>query len=82
MCIVTFEQRRAKIKTLDDLEEQIRLARHYVARLKRKAKNQTSLADKLAVHEDVKKAEQVSKRLRLASFDIEDEILLNQSAIN
>lgn len=75
MAVVTFEQRRAKIKTIDDLEEQIRLSRTYLKRLRLKAVNAATLDDKLAINEDVKAAEKVVRTLRYKSFEIEDEIL-------
>ncbi|MEI8659338.1 hypothetical protein [Vibrio sp. Hal054] len=74
MSIITFEQRKAKILTLEDLEHQISCARKYVKRLRCKAKKQDTLAAKLLINDDVKAAEKVFRDLRLASFDIEDEI--------
>ncbi|MDE5179186.1 hypothetical protein [Vibrio fluvialis] len=75
MSVPTFEQRRAKILTLADLENQITLARTYVKKLRTKAKKQSSLAAKLKVNEDIKLAEKVVRELRLKSFDIEDELI-------
>ncbi|ENI4487343.1 hypothetical protein ABXZ88_003215 [Vibrio fluvialis] len=75
MSVPTFEQRRAKILTLADLEHQTTLARTYVKKLRTKAKQQSSLAAKLEVNEDIKLAEKVVRELRLKSFDIEDELI-------
>lgn len=75
MAIITFEQRRAKITSVEELERQITLARKYMHRLQNKAKKCTgTLAEKLAIHEQAKAAEKVMRELRMASFDIEDEL--------
>nr|WP_229650426.1 hypothetical protein [Vibrio splendidus]MCC4883086.1 hypothetical protein [Vibrio splendidus] len=75
MSIITFEQRRAKIVTVEDLEHQIVLARKYFKRLKTEAKKcPGTLAEKLAINDKAKAAEQVCRELRMKSFDIEDEI--------
>lgn len=71
---MTFEARLALIKTVDDLEQQISLARTYVKNLRAKAVKAGLLAEKLAINEQVKAAEQVLRQLRFRSFDIEDAI--------
>lgn len=76
MPVVTFEQRKAQITKIEHIDLQIDLARTYYKRLKNKAKNHTgSLAEKLAILEDAKQAEREFRKLRMASFDIEDELM-------
>ncbi|WP_238321433.1 hypothetical protein [Vibrio casei] len=76
MSIVTFEQRKEKITKIEHIDEQIDLARSYVKRLRNKAKNCTgTLTEKLALNEDVKQAELAFRKLRMASFEIEDDLL-------
>lgn len=75
MSVITFEQRRAKILKIEDVDTQITLARKHMKRLQTKAKNCTgTLAEKLAIHEKAKQAEKVFRELRMKSFDIEDEL--------
>lgn len=71
---MTFEARLAQIRTVDDLENQIRLAKAYVKGFRTKAQRAGSLAEKLSINVQVKAAEQVCRQLRLRSFDIEDAI--------
>ena len=72
--MVTFKARVEQIVTVDDAEEQIRLAKNYVKRLRLKAKHEVTLDAKLRLQEDVKAAESVLRQLRRAIFDIEDAI--------
>lgn len=72
--MVTFTDRVAQIATVEDAEEQIRLAKNYVKRLRLAAKKDGSLEDKLRLQQDVKAAERVLRQLRRAIFDIEDAI--------
>lgn len=72
--MVTFKARVEQIVTAEDAEEQIRLAKNYVKRLRLKAKQEVTLDAKLRVQEDVKAAENVLRQLRRAIFDIEDAI--------
>lgn len=75
MPIVTFEQRRAQIVTIEQIDDQIKKAKAYARRLHLKAKNhQGTLEEKLAIHEDAKAADKVLRTIRMKSWDIEDEI--------
>ena len=72
--MVSFEQRLKKIKTTEDEEEQVRLSKGYVARLRNEAKKCETLDGKLAMNEKVKQAESVLRKMRRSIFDIEDAI--------
>jgi len=72
--VPSFAERRAKIKTVADIETQLALAKQYVASIKREMKGAPTLAAKQAIAEKVVDAERVLRRLRMESFDIEDEI--------
>lgn len=75
MSIITFEQRRSQMKTEEDIYRQIKLAESYAKSLHTKAKNcQGTLAEKLAIKDNAKKADEVTRKLKLRSFDIEDEL--------
>ncbi|MDN2483857.1 hypothetical protein [Vibrio agarivorans] len=75
MDIVTYEQRLNKIKTVSDIDEQIRLAKQYFKRLQAKAKAcEGTLSEKLAIQEQAKSAERVFRQLRINSWDIEDSL--------
>lgn len=73
MSIITYEDRIAKIKVVEDIDKQISLATAYAKRLRTKAKKCTgTLADKLAMNELYKQAKIVSHELKLNYFKIED----------
>ncbi len=76
MSVPTFEQRRANIVTLDDLDNELRKAKLYIRRLRKNAKDAVTLDTKLAVQQNVKEAEAVLRKLRSKYFDVEDEITL------
>jgi hypothetical protein len=67
--------RLKKIKHVEDIEQQIRLAKQHVRRLKTDAKAKSLLEEKLIVQEKVKEAERTLRKLRTLCFDIEDAIL-------
>ena len=71
-----------KIKTVDDAEEQIVLAKKFATRQRNLAKRQTLLADKLAYQEKVKKAEKTLRDIRRLIFDIEDALAEGLPAIS
>lgn len=76
MSIVTYEQRVAKIDSIEELENQIRLSREYVRKIQRELKNfEGSFDQKLAINRRLKDAEVVVRKLRFNSFDIEDKLL-------
>ncbi len=72
--VPTYEQRRNKIKSINDINEQIKLAKAYAIRLRNKAKKATLFADKLAIHKKEKEALSLLRKLRFNSFAIEDEL--------
>ena len=59
--MVSFEQRLKKIKTTEDAEEQVRLSKGYVTRLRNEAKKCETLDGKLAMNEKEKQAESVKQ---------------------
>jgi hypothetical protein len=71
---MNLNDRISKIQTVDDAENQIRLAQAYMLRLRADAKKSTMLADKLAMQEKAAAAEKVLRQLRRLIFDIEDAI--------
>ena len=82
MRALTFSQRRAKIHTVDDIDNQLRLARQQLARIKRWVKSADLLCEKLERNEQLKIAQQTLRELRRKSFDIEDELKLSNHAQN
>lgn len=72
--VPSFEERRAQIHTVDDIDIQIKRAKNYVRKLRSDAKKAEMLDEKLKINEFQKEAEKVFRKLRMASFDIEDEI--------
>lgn len=81
MSVPSFDQRRANINTLDDLDDELRKAKLYVRRARLTAKQAVSLDQKLKLQENVKDAERVLRTLRLRYFDIEDELLQQTGTI-
>ncbi|MCO4319996.1 hypothetical protein [Aliidiomarina quisquiliarum] len=81
--MLTYEARVKKIKTVEDIDTQLRLAKAYLMRLKRAAKQpELSLAEKLQALENVKQAEITLRAFRRNCFDIEDEITRQDSLKN
>lgn len=73
--MVNYDDRVAQIKTVEDIDTQIRRAKAYVKLMRTKSKNpQYSLAQKLAAQEVTKQAEAVLRKLRMNSFDLEDQV--------
>lgn len=75
--VPTFEQRRANIHTIADLDNELRKAKLYVRRLRKNAKDTETLELKIAIQQKVKVAEGVLRKLRTRYFDIEDELTLH-----
>jgi len=69
-----------KIKTPEDAEKQITLAKQYAMRLRAEAKKQQTLAEKVASQEKVKLAERVMRELRRLIWDIEDVLAAGKPA--
>ena len=72
--VPSFADRRKKIHTVADIETQLIRAKGYVAQLKRDVKAASTFGEKLRLSEYHKEAERVLRQLRMASFDIEDEL--------
>lgn len=72
--------RIAKINTVEDAEEQIKLSKQYYMRLRTEAKNKPTLAEKLDWNEKVKAAERTMRKMRLLIWDIEDALLAGKPA--
>ncbi len=75
-------KRLENIQTPADAEKQLTLAKGYVTRLRNEAKKAGTLAEKLALNEKLKNAEQVLRKLRMMIFDIEDALAANQSPLS
>ena len=71
---MNLNDRISKIQTADDAENQIRLAKAYMLRLRAESKKDMTLAEKLAIQEKANAAEKVLRQLRRLIFDIEDAI--------
>lgn len=61
-----------KITTVKDIDDQIRLAKQYMMRLRKEAKGKPTLDEKLVTQQKAKAAELTLRKLRMRSFDIED----------
>ena len=72
--MITFEQRVSRILSVNDLDEQLRLAKNYTQAMKRKAKQADSLEEKIKLKSEEKEAFSVLRKLRTNYFDIEDSI--------
>jgi hypothetical protein len=72
--VLSYEERRSQISTLDDIDKQIHLAQKTVMRLNNQLKKQTHLHDKVRYQNAIIRAEKTLHALRNACFDIEDEI--------
>lgn len=70
--VMTFNDRLSKIHTVEDAEDQIRLAKNYVRRIRREAKACETLEAKLEKEALRKEADLVLRHLRRHIFDIED----------
>lgn len=76
MGVLTYDQRVAKIHTVDDLDNQLHCAEIQMTRLRNQAKKAGTLAEKLKINAEAKEAESVLRKLRLSYFDIEDNVVL------
>jgi DNA-nicking Smr family endonuclease len=77
MSVPTFEQRRANIQSVDDLDNEVSKSKLYIRRLKKNAKEADTLESKIEIQQKVKVAEGVLRKLRTRYFDIEDELTLH-----
>jgi hypothetical protein len=79
---MNIRDRIAKIKTVDDAEEQIRLSKQYMMRLRTEAKSKGTLAQKLKGQEKVKEAERTMREMRKLIWDIEDALAEGKPAMS
>lgn len=76
------KQRLEKINNEDDLEQQIRLANTYAKTMRSKMKSATSFEEKKQLNEKVNQAEKTTREMRRLSFDVEDALRANRSALS
>jgi primosomal protein N'' len=72
--IVSFEDRLAKIKTISDLDDQLRIAKAYVKSMRLKMNAASTLAEKTVAEKKFRASERVLRQLRMSYFDIEDRL--------
>ena len=73
--MITYEQRVEAMMSVEDVGEQIRLAKAYMMRMRTAAKKEPTLARKVEAQRKVKEAESVLRRLRSNVFDLEDRFM-------
>lgn len=74
--VITYDQRRSRIKTIEDIDIEIKRAKQYARTLRAKAKRfDGTLSEKVALNEKANEAEKVFREIRMKSWDIEDELL-------
>jgi hypothetical protein len=79
---MNLRDRIEKIKTAEDAEEQIVLAKKYAIRLRNLAKKQSSLAEKLSMQKKVENAEKTMRDMRRLIWEIEDALKEGLPAIS
>lgn len=72
MRVVSYEQRVARMSAPGDEDRQLRLAKAYVMRLRRRFRATCSLAGKRELADAIKEAESVLRRLRMNIFELQD----------
>lgn len=72
--MITYEKRVNQIKTVDDIDKQLQLAKQYSQRLRREFKAMPTLALKLEKMTQQREAERVVQKLRSNLFDLEDAV--------
>ena len=72
MEIVSYNDRVSNMHKPDDQDKQIRLARNYMTRLKRRLVQAPNLEEKLDMNLAIKNADQVHRQLLLNYFVLED----------
>lgn len=72
--VISYESRVARIKSIQDLDKQLRNAKAYSARLRTAALAASTLDEKLKLHAVKKQADSVLHQLRCNYFALEDEI--------
>lgn len=76
--MLSYEQRLAKIDSVAELDNQLRLAINTVKRIKGKLRNAGSFSEQMLFYRpQLKVAEQIVRKLRANYFDIEEQ--MNQS---
>lgn len=80
---MNIEQRLDNIKTVEDIDKQILLAKKYFMQQRANSKKDClSLEEKLKVNTQAKLAEKTMRQLRRISFDVEDALLANKTALS
>ena len=72
MRVVSYEQRVACMSAPGDEDRQLRLAKAYVMRLRRRMRATYSLDGKRELADAIKEAESVLRRLRMNIFELQD----------
>lgn len=72
MKVISYDDRVSKIKSEEDINIQLNLAKSYTKRLRTKARKAGILEEKIQLNECVKKADITLRKLRLNAFDLED----------
>lgn len=72
MEVVSYDRRVAQMRRPGDEDDQLRLAKAYAQRLRRKCKTAISLAEKMELGKAIKEAEGVLRKLRMNIFDLQD----------
>jgi|AntRauTorckE5430_2_1112549.scaffolds.fasta_scaffold07660_2 hypothetical protein len=71
----TYNQRVSEIKTVADIDKQLRLAKQAAMQLKRESKNdRITLAEKIAFGKQAQEAERVLRQLRQNCWDLEGQL--------
>jgi len=79
---MNLRERIEKIKTVEDAEEQIVLAKKYALRLRSLAKKQPDLVSKLGMQKKVENAEKTMRDMRRLIWEIEDALKEGLPAIS
>jgi DNA-binding transcriptional MerR regulator len=76
-------ERLTQIKTLDDVDIQLKRAKNYAKNLHKQSKNDAlPLVEKIALGEQAKLADKTLRNLRQLSFDVDDALNANKTAIS
>jgi hypothetical protein len=72
--LMSYEDRVAKIKTIEDIDKQMELAKSQAMQARARAKGSYQLGQKLALQEKANHHESVLRQLRINRFNLEDKI--------
>ncbi len=76
----TYAERRAAIKTPEDLEKQLKLGKAQVSRIRKAIDKAQTMEEKARLTVELNTANEVVRQLRLNFFNIEDELTAASSA--